>query len=81
MGKCGNTIRLILNAAYNNGISFFNEKIILADSVLSPPREGSNTRVVTLRFAAPAAEAEQLVHAFRSGEAELTIEGVKPLEV
>jgi len=73
-------VRLLVNAIYRNGIPLFNSKEIVADSEISKPRDGSDIRVVTLRFAAPSGVAHQILHAFKTGEAELNIQEVLPLE-
>jgi len=81
VSKIGDKVRLVVNGMYRNGVSLFREATFVADSQLLPATATApNTRVVVLRFAAPAATAEALHQAFQTGDAELNLEGVKPLD-
>ena len=81
MGSTNNLVRLNVNAVYGNGVDLFKDRIIVADSQLSALKPNGSVRVVTLRFAMPAAEAEQLDHAFHTGNAELSLDSVRQLDV
>jgi hypothetical protein len=71
-------VRLVVNAAYRNGVPMFTDQTIIADSQLSPNKPDTDCRVVTLRFAMSKADAERLDHAFHTGDAELSIGEVRP---
>jgi hypothetical protein len=79
--KSGKAINVFVNAIYDNGISLFKNKLFKSDAQVLPARpETPNTRIVTIRFAASAGDAEALEHAMRSGCCELNLEGVKALD-
>lgn len=81
MSKSSKAVRLTVNVMYRNGVALFSDETFLADCELAPAQaETPNTRVVTLRFAAPSAKAEALAAAFHTGDAELNIEAVRPLD-
>lgn len=70
----------MLNACYINGVFLFKDKEIRGDCQLAPENQSApNTRIVVLRFAAPAKEAEMIEKAFHSGIVEVNVEGVQTL--
>lgn len=77
--RFGDTVRVIFNAVYSNGVALFSNLAVAGDAELKEKRPGSNMRVVTLRFVAPASQAESIAHAFRTGDCEIVIGGVQAL--
>lgn len=69
--------RVIVSAMYSNGVPLYEERAFVADSrILKCPVEAF--RVVELRIALPAREAEEFADALRLGETELCIENIPP---
>lgn len=73
-----NTIRIKVNAAYNNGISLFNNREMVADPMIFSGRHDPNIKVVVLRIATNSKDADQLYNALQSADnIELNLENVK----
>jgi hypothetical protein len=72
-------VRVLMNAVYKSGIAVFQDKQVIADAQITNPN-ADGIRVVTLRFAAPAGVAEQILHSFKTGEVEVLMGEVAPAE-
>lgn len=82
MKPSSDKVRLVVTAAYRNGVPLLDGVVFVADShVAAALPETPNSRVITLRFAGSPNNVMALHRAFLTGETEINIEGVKPLDI